>query len=94
MEDLRAQQPPGPGEDVSPVSPLSHVSWELLPGEPPEAMAVAQATPGASNRMRPVTAGPDPENLNLKDFKSVKPWITRDQTCKGPYKLDASRIKS
>jgi hypothetical protein len=94
VEDLRAQQPPGPGEDVSPVSPMSHVSWELLPGEQPEAMAVAKATPGASNRMSPVNGGPDPQKLNLEDFKPVKPWITRDQTCKGPYKLDASRIKS
>eukprot|EP00435_Cladocopium_sp_Y103_P028738 s1144_g7.t1 len=81
-EDLRNMQR---GEDGS-VSPCSAISWEreLLP-EQPEAMTVAKTTPGASDRMNQVNGGENEENV--EDFKALKPWVTRDHTCMGPYKM-------
>ena len=74
-------------EEDGAVSPLSNISWELLPVEQHEVMAVAKTTPGASDRMNQPNGGSDgPENV--EDFKPLKPLIVRDQTCTGPYKLD------
>ena len=88
LEDVRDMEP---GQDASPLSCDS--GWELLTGDqPPSAMAVAIACPGASHRMTQPNGG-EKEAPETLEFKGVKPWITRDQTDLGTVKLDASSIK-